>query len=97
MMLYKNMKAIVCSCNEDTDFFDIVPGVLQGDALVSYLFMLYLNYILQTSIDLVKENGFTLKKKTRSRQYATQTMTDTDYTDDLSLLANAPVQANCIA
>ena len=31
MMLYKNMKAIVRSPDGDTDFFDIVTGVLQGD------------------------------------------------------------------
>ena len=31
MMLYKNTKAIVCSLNGDTDFFNIVTGVLQGD------------------------------------------------------------------
>ena len=31
MMFYKNMKAIICSLDGDTDFFDIVIGVLQGD------------------------------------------------------------------
>ena len=31
MMLYKNMKAKVRSPNEDTDIFDIVPGILQED------------------------------------------------------------------
>ena len=44
------------------------------------------------SIDLIKENGFTLKK-TRSRQYPAETMTDADYTDDLVLLTSTPVQA----
>ena len=34
-----------------------------------------------------KKNGFTLKKK-----QATEIMTDADYTDDLALLANIPVQ-----
>ena len=27
MILYKGMKAIVCSTNGDTDFFDIIAGV----------------------------------------------------------------------
>ena len=31
MMQYKNMKVQVCSMDGDTDFFDIVVGVLQGD------------------------------------------------------------------
>ena len=33
MMLYKNMKAIVCSPDEDSDFFDIVTGILLEDTL----------------------------------------------------------------
>ena len=46
MMAYKNMKAMVCSPDQDTDFFNIVAGVLQGDTLATYLFILSLGYIL---------------------------------------------------
>ena len=44
------------------------------------------------SIDLIEENGFTLKK-TRGRWYPAETMADANYTDDLAFLANTPVQA----
>ena len=71
MMLYKNMKAMVCSSDSDTDFFDSVTAVLQGDILVPYLFMIYLDYILQTSIDQIKENSLTLGKA--RRQYPAET------------------------
>ena len=47
----------------NTDFFHIVTGILHGDTLAPYLFILCLNYVLQTSFDLIKENGFTLKKQ----------------------------------
>ena len=47
------------------------------------------------SIDLMKENGFTLKKA-RSRRYLTQTIMDTDYADDIVLLANTPTQAESL-
>ena len=40
----------------------------------------------------MKEYGFTLKKA-RSRQHLTQTISDTDNTDDIVLLANTPSQA----
>ena len=63
MMLNKNTKVKVCSPDGDTDFFDIVVGVLQGDILAPYLFLICLDYIFQISIDLIKENGFTLKKQ----------------------------------
>ena len=32
-MLYKKMKAMVCSSDGNTNFFDIAAGVLQGDTL----------------------------------------------------------------
>ena len=90
MILYKNMK--VCSLDGDTDFFDIVTGVLQGDTLALYLFIICLGYILWTLIDIMKENGFTLEKA-RRRQYPTQTITDAGYTDDRALQTNTPTQA----
>ena len=66
-MLYRNMKTMVCSSDRDTDFFDIVIGVLQGDTLARYLNIICPDYILQKFIDIIKK-GFTLKKKsTKSR------------------------------
>ena len=52
--------------------------------------MICLHYLLRTSIDLIKENGFTLKKKKRkkSRRYPTATITDADCVDDVALLVN---------
>ena len=77
-MLYKNTKVNVHSLNGDTDFFYIVAGVLQADTISSYLFIICLDYVLWTTIDLIKDNGFTLKK-TRSRRYPA------DYADDIAL------------
>ena len=48
----------------ETDYFDIVAGVLKGDRLTPYLFIICLDYVLQMSIDLMKENCFTLVKDT---------------------------------
>ena len=63
MMLYKNTKVEVHTPNGDIDVFDIFAGVLQGDTLAPYLFIICPDYILQILIDLMKENGFTLKKR----------------------------------
>ena len=65
MMVYKNTKVKVRSSDRDTDFFDIVASVLKEDTLTSYLFIICLDYVLQTSIDLIKEKCFTLKKANR--------------------------------
>ena len=80
---------------DDTDFFDIVAGVLQRDTLAPYLSIICLDYVLQTLIDLMKENGFTLEKA-RNIWYPTQSITDTDNADDIGLLANNPTQAKSL-
>ena len=73
----------VRSPDGDTEYFDIVAGELQGDTLVPYLFIICLDYVLRTSIDKIRENGFELTKK-RSRRYPAKTITDADYADDIA-------------
>ena len=94
-ILYRNTKVKVRSPDGDTEYFDIVAGVLQGDTLAPYLFIISLDYVLRTSIDKIKENGFELTKK-RSRRYPATTITDADYTDDIAILANTPDQAETL-
>ena len=40
MILYRNTKVKVRSPDGDTEYFDIVAGVLQGDTLAPYLYHL---------------------------------------------------------
>ena len=94
-ILYRNTKVKVSSPDGDTDYFDIVAGVLQGDTLAPYLFIICLDYVLRTLIDNIREKGFELTKK-RSRRYPTKTITDADYADDIALLANTPHQAETL-
>ena len=79
----------------DTECFDIVAGVQQGDTLAQYLFIICLDYVLRTSIDKIRENGFELTKK-RIRRYPAKTITDADYADDIAILANTPNQAETL-
>ena len=94
-ILYRNTKVKVRSPDGDTEYFDIVAGVLQGDTLAPYLFIICLDYVLRTSIDKIRENGFELTKK-RSRRYPATTITDADYADDIAILANTPDQAETL-
>ena len=95
MMLYRNTKIKVHSPVRDTDYFNIVAGVLQGDKSVSYRFIICLDHVLRTSIDKIKENSFKLTKE-RSRSYPAKTITNANYADDIALLANAPTQAETL-
>ena len=88
------VKVKVRSPDGDTDYFDIVAGVLQGDTLSPYLFIICLDYVLRTSIDLMKENSFELVKE-RCRCPA-ETITDANYADNMALLANSSVQAESL-
>ena len=54
---------MVCLPNRDIEFFDIVTGVLQGDTLAAYMFIICQDNVLWTSIDLLIENDFALKDK----------------------------------
>ena len=80
MILYKNKKTMAYSPDGDTD-------VLRGDTLVPYIFTICQDYLLQTSTDTIKEFFFTLKK-TGSRRYSEETMTDADNADGAVLFAN---------
>ena len=88
-ILYRNTKVKVRSPDGDTEYFDIVAGVLQGGTLAPYLFIICLDYVLRTLIDKIRENGFELTKK-RNRRYPAKKITDADYTDDIAILANTP-------
>ena len=56
---------------------------------IEYLFIICLDYVLRSSIDKIRENGFKLIKK-RSRRYPAKTITGVDYADDIAILANTP-------
>ena len=94
-ILYRNTQVKVRSPDRDTDYFDIVAGVLQGDTLSPYFYIICLDYVLRTSIDKIRENSFELTKK-RSRRYPEKRITDADYADDIAILANTSNQAETL-
>ena len=73
MILYKNTKVKVRLPDWDTEYIDIVAGVLQGDTLAPYLFIICLDYVLRTSIDKIRENQRKEAKDTPQKQSQTPT------------------------
>ena len=55
MMLNKNTKVFVRSLDRDPDFVDLITGFLQGNTLVPYLFIIGLDNVIRTLIDLKKD------------------------------------------
>ena len=48
--MYENTRAKVISPDGETDYFDVLAGVLQGDTLAPYLFVIVLDYVLRKKI-----------------------------------------------
>ena len=67
MILYKNPKVKIRSLDGDTDYVNIVTGVLQGDTLSPYLFIICLDYVLRTSIDLIERKRFQAGKEKKQK------------------------------
>ena len=86
-----NLQELIC--HETKPNLDIVTGVLKKYISSPFLFIIYLDYVLQASIDPMKENGFHphLPKKGK-KQVMPSRNNDEDYADDLTLFANAPAQ-----
>ena len=85
--MYYNTEAIVCSPGGETDFFAFHAGVLQGDTLAPFVFIIALDYAMRSAIEGYEDLGFTLTER-RSRRSAAVMITDTDFADDIALISN---------
>ena len=83
--MYRDTSATVTTPEGQTDPFVIGTGVLQGDPLAPFLFIIVVDYVLRSSI--TNEHGLTLKRR-RSRRHPPERLADLDYADDIALLEN---------
>ena len=91
--LYEGTRARVISPDGETDYFNIVAGVLQGDTLAPYLFAIIVDYLMRNAIHGKEEElGFILHPRKSNRVPAT-VVTVLDFADDIALLCNEIHQA----
>ena len=57
-VLYTNTKATIYTSDGETQPTDIKEGILQGDMLAPFLFILAVDYILRVSVDQNTDKGF---------------------------------------
>ena len=88
--LYDNSKATVVVNGKASDPFNVTTGVLQGDTLAPFLFIMVIDYVMSNSEE---EFGFIYAKRTSSR-HPDQKLNDLDFADDIALLENSIKQAN---
>ena len=92
-MIYEQTRALVLTPDGETSSFDIIAGVLQGDTLAPYLFIIVLDYVMRTAIgDDNNKLGFTITPRA-GRRYPAEVVTDLDFADDIALLSDTPAEA----
>ena len=88
MALYKNTTAQVKTNDGQSDPFDITAGVLQGDTLAPFIFVIIVDYIIRMAEQEVGEQkGFTIHRRQSSRRPASY-LTDLAFADDIALLSD---------
>ena len=85
--IYTGITAKVVTADGITEAFDILGGVLQGDTLAPYLFIIVLDCIMTVAIDDDSENGLTLRPA-RSRRIGSQKLADVEFADDVALITD---------
>ena len=89
-VLHTNTKSAVVVVEETTNFFDVLAGVLQGDVLAPFIFIVVVDWVMKNSD--MNHLGFTTKPR-RSRRHLEEKLGDLEFADDLSLLANNQKEA----
>ncbi len=91
--MYMNTRAKVITPDGETELFDITAGVMQGDTLAPFLFIIVLDFALRTALEgREQELGFTINPRKSSRHPKT-TLADLDFADDMALLSDEVEQA----
>ncbi|XP_071480459.1 uncharacterized protein [Diadema antillarum] len=92
-VIYSKTHAKVCSPDGETEYFEILAGVLQGDTLAPFLFIVALDYALRLAINGKEEElGFTLVPR-QSRRVPPVMVTDLDFADDIALISDTTEKA----
>ena len=86
---------MVRSPDVDTHFFKITTGVLQGDTIALFLFIICLDYVLRKSIDCNTDLGLQITER-KSTRYPAINITEADYADDIAITINNLREANLL-
>ena len=94
--MYTGTRARVTTPDGNSEEFNIQTGVLQGDTLAPFLFIIVLDYALRQAIKgREQELGLTIVPR-RSTRHPAETLTDLDYADDICLLSDNIRQAQAL-
>ena len=84
-VLYTDTSSTILTTDGETPPFSINAGILQGDTLAPFLFIIVVDYVLRMSVDSITNKGFEIQPR-RSTRHPAQYLTDTDFADDIALI-----------
>lgn len=84
-IMYESPTSFVQSHDGPTKEFNTTAGILQGDTLAPFLFVIVVDYALRQSVDEVRDKGLMVGR--RSDRQSEKYLTDLDYADDIALTA----------
>ena len=87
-VMYTDNSSTVMTTDGETQAFPTLAGILQGDTLAPFLFIMVVDYIMRVSVDTITEKGYLLHPRRGSRQPA-EYLTDTDFADDIALISQS--------
>jgi hypothetical protein len=86
-IMYENPSSFVQTSDGPTKEFLTSAGILQGDTLAPFLFVIVVDYILRQSVDTLKSKGLDIMPNKTNRM-KNKYLTDLDYADDIALTSS---------
>ena len=86
-VLYKNSNSAVMVDGNVSDPFGVTTGVLQGDILAPFLFVVLVDYLLKKAT-LQLDSGVVTHPR-RYRRHPVKSLNDLDFADDIALLESS--------
>jgi exonuclease III len=91
--LYNNSKSAVMVDGSISDPFNVSTGVLQGDVLAPFLFIVLVDFLLKKATSDPDLDSGVVTHPRRSRRYPAQVLNDLDFADDIALLESTTSRA----
>ena len=86
--LYDDSKSAVLVEGQISEEFDVTTGVLQGDVLAPFLFIIVLDFVMNNAQSKNPEGGVVTHPR-RSRRHKDIILNDLDFADDIALLESS--------
>ena len=92
-LMYEDTTAKVITPDGETETFNILDGVLQGDTLDPYLFVIVIDYVMRIALQGKEDKlAFQLRKR-KSRRVEPITVTYIDIADDIAIVSEGIKEA----